>query len=184
MAIAILGVLVGAITWAIVSFNRFVAQRQVLENSWANVETELSRRHELIPALVETVRGYATHESDTLREVTEARTGAAGVSGGPEAHRSVENVLTAALRHLFAVSETYPELQASAAFLDLQHELITTEDRLQAARRLFNGNVREYNRRVESIPSILIAKVARFSKRSYFEAEPSVTEVPSARKTD
>ena len=77
MAIAILGVLVGAITWAIVSFNRFVAQRQVLENSWANVETELSRRHELIPALVETVRGYATHESDTLREVTEARTGAA-----------------------------------------------------------------------------------------------------------
>jgi len=184
MAIAILGVLVVVIAWAAVSFNRFVAQRQTLDNSWSNVETELSRRHELIPNLVETVRGYAAHESDTFRHVTEARAGAAGVSGGPEAHEGIENVLTVELRHLLAISEAYPELRASAAFLDLQNELVTTEDRLQAARRLFNGNVREYNRRVESIPSLLIAKLARFPKRSYFEIEPSATEVPNARRID
>ena len=185
MAIVILGALAGVVVlWAVVSFNRFVAQRQVIENSWSNVETELSRRHDLIPNLVETVRGYAGHESDTLREVIEARTGAVGAVGGPEAHQGVENVLTAGLRHLFAVSEAYPELQASERFLDLHEELVTTEDRLQAARRLFNGNVREYNRRVESIPSILIAKLARFPKRDYFEIEPSAAAVPSVRSTD
>ena len=185
MAIVILGALAAVIVlWAIISFNRFVAQRQVIENSWSNVETELTRRHDLIPNLVETVRGYATHESDTLREVIEARTSAVGAVGGPEAHQGAENILTAGLRHLFAVSEAYPELLASERFLDLHEELVTTEDRLQAARRLFNGNVREYNRRVESIPSIVIAKIGGFPKRSYFEIEPSAAAVPSVRSTD
>lgn len=185
MAIVILGVLGGVVLlWAIVSFNRFVAQRQVIDNSWSNVETELRRRHDLIPNLVETVRGYAAHESDTLREVIDARTGAAGAVGGPDAHQGAENLLTAGLRHLFAVSEAYPELRASERFLDLHDELVTTEDRLQAARRLFNGNVREYNRRVESIPSLVIARIGRFAKRDYFEIEASAAAVPSLRSTD
>ena len=118
MAFVIPGVLAALVLlWAIVSFNRFVAQRQIIDNSWSNVETELRRRHDLIPNLVETVRGYASHESDTLREVIEARTGAVGAVGGPDAHQGVENLLTAGLRHLFAVSEAYPTIGRHATGL-------------------------------------------------------------------
>ncbi len=178
-ALAVGGVVV---LWAVLSFNRFVKQRQLIDNSWANVETELHRRHDLIPNLVETVAGYASHERQTLAEVIEARQGAVAAVGGPEQHVGAENLLVSGLRHLFAVSEAYPDLMASERFLDLQRELVTTEDRLQAARRLFNGNVREYNQRVEQIPSILIARLGRFGRRDYFEVEPSVAFVPSARR--
>lgn len=170
--------------WAMVSFNRFVAQRQVIDNSWANVETELRRRHDLIPNLVATVRGYADHEAEALHEVVEARNAAAATAGGPAAHEGTELALSSGLRHLFAVSEAYPELLASEQFLELQRELVTTEDRLQAARRLFNGNIREYNRRVESIPSLFIAKLARCTRRDYFEVESSAAAAPSFRNTD
>ncbi len=168
--------------WAAMSFNRFVKQRQLIDNSWSNVETELRRRHDLIPNLVETVGGYASHEKDTLTEVIKARQGAVAAVGGPDQHAGAENLLVSGLRQLLAVSEAYPELMASQRFLDLQRELVTTEDRLQASRRLFNGNVREYNQRVESIPSMLIARIAGFSRRDYFEVEPSVAFVPSARR--
>mgnify|MGYP001824941673 CR=1 FL=1 len=168
---AVLGVVV---LWAILSFNRFVSQRHLMANSWSNVETELRRRYDLIPNLVETVRGYAGHEQATLTEVIEARRGAVAATGDPAAQAGPENVLVEGLRHLMAVSEAYPELMASTHFLELQRELITTEDRLLAARRLFNGNVRDYNRRVESIPSALIAAIARFAKADYFEVEPAV----------
>ena len=168
--------------WMMVSFNRFVAQHQLIDNSWSNVETELRRRHDLIPNLVETVAGYATHEKSTLTDVIEARRSAVVATGGPESHQGAENLLVTGLRQLFAVSEAYPDLLANNRFLDLQRELVTTEDRLQAARRLFNGNVREYNRRVESIPSLLIARVGGFRRSDYFEVEPSVTNVPSTRR--
>ncbi len=168
------------VLWAILSFNRFVSQGQLIDNSWSNVETELRRRHDLIPNLVETVRGYAEHEQTTFVEVIEARRGAVAASGPADQHQGVENALTVGLRHLMAVSEDYPDLLASERFLDLQRELVTTEDRIQAARRLFNGNVRDYNRRVESIPSMVIALIGRFSKADYFEVEPAVASVPSA----
>ena len=168
----------------VLSFNRFVKQRAAIDNSWANVESELQRRHDLIPNLVETVRGYLTHEASTLTEVIEARAGAVAATGGPEAHAGPEKQLTGGLRHLLAVSEGYPELQASGQFLDLQRELVTTEDRIQAARRLFNSNVRDYNQRVETIPSMFVAAAFRFPKRDYFEIESSATAVPSLRSTD
>ncbi len=170
------------VLWAVVSFNRFVSQRQLIDNSWSNVETELHRRHDLIPNLVETVRGYAEHEQATFVEVIEARRGAVAASGPADKHQGAEHALTVGLRQLMAVSEDYPDLVASERFLDLQRELVTTEDRIQAARRLFNGNVRDYNRRVESIPSLLIAVVGRFSKADYFEVEPAVTAVPTVQR--
>jgi LemA protein len=171
----IAGLAIGVVaSWALVSFNRFVSQRQLIDNSWSNVETELRRRHDLVPNLVETVRGYASHEQATLVEVIEARQAATDATGGAPEHEGAENVLTAGLRHLLAVSEDYPELVASRHFLELQRELVTTEDRIQAARRLFNGNVRDHNRRIEQIPSMLVARVAGFERHEYFEVEPAV----------
>ena len=163
-----------AVGWAVVSFNRFISQRQLIDNSWSNVETELSRRHDLVPNLVETVRGYASHEQSTLVEVIAARQAAVAATGGAADHEGDETVLTAGLRHLLAVSEDYPDLVASNHFLELQRELVTTEDRIQAARRLFNGNIRDYNRRVEQVPSLLVARAGGFRRRDYFEVEPAV----------
>jgi len=168
------GVAALVVGWAVMSFNRFVSQRQLIDNAWANVETELRRRHDLIPNLVETVRGYAAHEQRTLVEVIEARQAAVDATGDAAAHQDPEAALTAGLRHLLAVSEDYPELVASRHFLELQRELVTTEDRIQAARRLFNGNVRDLNRRVEQVPSNLIAALGRFARHDYFEVEPAV----------
>ncbi len=171
--------------WAIVSFNRFISQRNLIANSWSNVETELRRRYDLIPNLVETVGGYASHEKDTMTEVIEARAGAVATEGDAGEQQGAENILVEGLRQLLAVSEAYPELVASAHFLDLQRQLVTTEDRIQASRRLFNGNVRDYNRRVDSIPSRLIAMLGRFEKANYFEVEPAVREArrPSSTNT-
>jgi len=171
------------VLWAIVSFNRFTSQHNLIANSWSNVDTELRRRYDLIPNLVETVGGYAAHETATLTEVIEARANAVASGGDAAEQASTENVLVEGLRHLLAVSEAYPELVASAHFLELQRELVTTEDRLQAARRLFNGNVRDYNRRVEAIPSLLIARAARFTKADYFEVEPAVREARRPNST-
>ncbi|MEM9466601.1 MAG: LemA family protein [Actinomycetota bacterium] len=172
------------VSTVVLSFNRFVKQRATIDNSWANVESELQRRHNLIPNLVETVKGYASHEASTFTDVIAARAGAVAAQGGPEAHTEPENQLTGGLRQLLAVSEAYPELRASGRFLDLQRELVTTEDRIHAARRLFNGNVRDYNQRVETFPSLLIATVFGFAKRDYFEIESSAAAVPSVRSTD
>ena len=173
----------GVVLWAVLSFNRFISQRNLITNSWSNVETELRRRYDLIPNLVETVGGYAAHEKSTLTEVIEARAGAVAEHGDAADQAHAENVLVEGLRHLLAVSEAYPELVASEHFLELQRELVTTEDRIQAARRLFNGNVRDYNRRVEAIPSRLIAAIGRFTKADYFEVEPAVRDARRPNST-
>ena len=168
-AVVLLVLLAGAL-----SYNRFVSQRQLIDNSWANVDTELKRRYDLIPNLVETVKGYAGHERDTLEAVVAART-AAVAAGGPAGQQAgPENVLVDALKQLFAVVERYPDLKANERFLALQKELVNTEDRIQAARRFYNGNVRDYNRRVESIPSNLIASLFGFERHDYFEVEPAI----------
>ncbi|HUP74870.1 MAG TPA: LemA family protein [Acidimicrobiales bacterium] len=163
----------------LLSYNRFVDQRQLIANSWSNVDAELQRRHDLIPNLVETVRGYAGHEQRTFEMVTAARAQAMSVRGSAATQSPAENTLVAGMRQLLAVSEAYPDLRASYHFLQLQEELVTTENRIQAARRVYNGNVRDYNRRVDSIPSLMIARLFRFTLEEYFEVEPIVRDAPT-----
>lgn len=161
------------------SYNRFVRQRALIGNAWANVETELKRRYDLVPNLVETVRGYAAHERGTLEEVIEARSRAADSHGSPGDQASDENMLVGALRHLMALSEDYPDLRANESFGELQRELVTTENRIQAARRFFNNNVRDYNTRCQTVPSNLVASAFGFRQEEYFEVEPVQREAPT-----
>lgn len=156
------------------SFNRFVSQHQLIENAWSNIDTELRRRYDLIPNLVSTVQGYASHEREALTGVIEARAKALANHGSATEQAASENVLVGGLRNLFAVSESYPDLKASTHFLDLQRQLVMTEDRIQANRRIYNGNVRSYNRRVESIPSNLIALFGRYKRAEYFEVDEAL----------
>jgi LemA protein len=158
----------------IVSFNRFVAQRNLILTSWSDVDTELRRRYDLIPNLVETVKGYAAHERALFEEVTLARTKAVAATGAPEQQAAAEGPLVGALRRLLAVSEAYPTLRASAHFLALQDELTTTEDRIQAARRFYNSNVQEYNRRVQAFPSNLVAALFSFTRKQFFHIDPAI----------
>ena len=158
----------------IVSFNRFVNERNLILTSWADVDTELRRRYDLIPNLVETVRGYAAHERAALEEVTTARRVAAAETGLPERQAAAEGPLVAALQRLFAVVERYPELKASEHFLRLQDELTNTEDRIQAARRFYNSNVQELNRRVQAFPSNLVAALFSFKRRLLFQLDPAI----------
>jgi LemA protein len=158
----------------VVAYNRFVQQRQYIDNAWSNVDTELQRRYDLVPNLVETVKGYAAHERTTFEAVTRARADAIDDHGSPAEQAVTESVLVDALKSLFAVSEAYPDLQASTSFVDLQRQLISTEDRIQAARRFYNNNVRAYNERVQSVPTNLIARLFGFDERTYFDVEGSV----------
>ena len=165
------GLLLLTLFWIISIYNSLVRLRQHLKDSWAGIETELRRRYDLIPNLVETVKGYASHEQQVFETVTEARTRAVSSTGSPSSQAADENVLVQGLRSLFAVSEGYPELKASENFLELQRELANTEDRIQAARRFYNGNVRDLNTRIEVFPSNLIANLFSFKQAEYFEIE-------------
>jgi LemA protein len=160
----------------VISYNRFIEQQQLVDNAWANVDTELRRRYDLIPNLVATVRGYAAHEESVLQAVVEARSEAVRADGAVVDQEGPERELVGSLKSLLALQEAYPDLKADAHFLELQKELAITEDRIQAARRLFNANVRDLNRRVESVPSAFIAKAAGIGRRAYFEIEPAVRE--------
>jgi len=172
--IVIAAVAVFLLVWALASYNRFVRQDHYIDNSWSNVETELQRRHELIPNLVATVRAYADHEQETFTNVIAARADAAAVAHDPAAQEPVEQQLVRGVRQLMAVSERYPSLLADGRFLDLQRQLVVTEDRIQASRRLYNGNVRDYNQRVESVPSALIARLTGYPRRDYFELDEAI----------
>jgi LemA protein len=158
----------------VVSYNRFVAQRNLIRDAWANIDTELRRRYDLIPNLVETVRGYAAHEREVFENVTRARAAATGATGSPAEQAAAEGPLVAALRQLFAVVENYPDLKANQNFLALQSELTNTEDRLQTARRFYNANVRDYNQRVQSFPSNVIANMFRFEEEEFFEVDEAL----------
>jgi LemA protein len=178
----VIGVLVIAGVALAASYNRFVRGRQQIRNAWANIDTELRRRYDLIPNLVETVRGYASHERGTFEAVTQARAAAAAATGSPAAQAAAEGPLVAALRQLFAVAEAYPELKANQNFLALQSELSNTEDRLQGARRFYNAQVQDYNRRVHSFPSGIVAGMFGFKDEEFFEIEdamrPTVDQAP------
>jgi LemA protein len=167
----LIGLTLLILIWIISIYNSLVRLRQHLKDSWAGIETELRRRYDLIPNLVETVKGYAAHEKQVFETVTEARTRAVSSSGSPSSQAADENVLVQGLRSLLAVSEGYPDLKASENFLELQKELTNTEDRIQAARRFYNGNVRDLNTRIEVFPSNIIANLFSFNQAEYFEIE-------------
>jgi LemA protein len=168
----------------VASYNRFVRQRNLVQESWRQVDVELGRRHDLIPNLVETVKGYATQERTVLQSVTEARTAAVTVAqsarSGVAAQAEAESTLGRALGGLFAVAENYPDLKSSQNFLALQQQLAETEDRIAAARRFYNGNVRALNTRVEAFPSSVIAGMFGFTKADYFEIDDPAVRAPVA----
>ena len=172
--IAIAVVVVLLLVAGVVSYNRFVSQRNLIRDAWANIDTELRRRYDLIPNLVETVRGYASHEREVFENVTRARSAATSATGSPADQAAAEGPLISALRQLFAVVENYPDLKANVNFLSLQTELATTEDRLQTARRFYNANVREYNERVQAFPSNVVASMFSFEEEQFFEVDESL----------
>ena len=161
----VIGVLV---LWFVFSYNGFVSVRNRMQEAWADIEVQLKRRYDLIPNLVNTVKGYAGHEAGTLEKVTAARTAAMN-AGTPAAHAQAENMLSGALKSLFAVSEAYPDLKANTNFLELQRELSDTENKIQAARRFYNGNVRDFNTKIQVFPSNIIASMFHFTKADYFD---------------
>ena len=172
--IVLLAVILLIVFGGIASYNRFVSQRNLVRDAWANIDTELRRRYDLIPNLVETVKGYASHEREVFENVTKARAMATAATGSPAEQAAAEGPLVAALRQLFAVAENYPELKANQNFLALQSELSNTEDRLQTARRFYNSNVRDYNRRVQSFPSNLVASSFGFKEEQFFEVDEAL----------
>jgi LemA protein len=176
-----IGVLVLFAILGIVSYNRFVSQKQLIRDSWANIDTELRRRYDLIPNLVETVRGYASHERAVFENVTRARAAAASATGSPAEQAAAEGPFVAALRQLFAVVENYPDLKANQNFLALQQELSNTEDRLQTSRRFYNANVRNYNERVQQFPSMIIARMFGFEQEEFFEVDDALREAGPPR---
>ncbi|OGD23429.1 hypothetical protein A2Z10_00410 [Candidatus Azambacteria bacterium RBG_16_47_10] len=156
----------------IIIYNRFVRLANRVAEAWSDIEVQMKRRYDLIPNLVETVKGYATHEKGVFESVTQARAAAMGATSLAD-HAKAENMLSSTLKSLFAVSEAYPQLRANENFLDLQKELTDAEDKIQAARRFYNGNVRDYNTLLESFPSNLIGKAFSFARKEFFELAES-----------
>jgi LemA protein len=155
--------------WIVAIYNGFINLRNRVEEAWADIEVQLKRRYDLIPNLVNTVKGYATHESSAFENVTKARSAAMGASGPTPEHAQAENMLTGALKSIFALAEAYPDLKANQNFLALQNELSDTENKIQAARRFYNTNVRDLNTSVESFPSNIVAGVFKFAKKEFFD---------------
>ena len=163
-------ILIGVVVlWVVFIYNGFVALVNRAKEAWADIEVQLKRRYDLIPNLVNTVKGYATHESSAFENVTKARNMAMGASGPTPAHAEAENMLTGALKSVFALAEAYPDLKANQNFLALQSELSDTENKIQAARRFYNTNVRDLNIKIESFPSNAIAGMFGFTKMEFFD---------------
>ncbi len=172
-AIVVIAILVLIGLFFAATYNRLVTLRQRVKEAWSDIDVQLKRRHDLIPNLVETVKGYAAHERGTFEAVTNARASAvsAGATGTPEQRAQAENMLTGAIRSLFAVAENYPQLQAVQEFKDLSENLRDTEDKIQFARRFYNGNVRDYNTALMTFPTNLLASMFGFAAEQYFEVE-------------
>ena len=180
IAVIAIGVVVVALLALVWMFNGLVRARNHCDNAWSQISVQLKRRHDLIPNLVETVKGYATHERGTFEAVVQARGNAinAGQSGSPQQQAQAENVLTGALKSLFAVAESYPDLKANQNFLAFQEELTSTEDRVAYSRQFYNDSVLGYNTRIQTFPRTLIAGPFHFAAREFFEAEPGI-EAPA-----
>jgi LemA protein len=163
-------VVVVIVLWLIATYNGLIRLKNRVDEAWSDIDVQLKRRYDLIPNLVNTVKGYATHEKELFEKVTEARTRA--MSAGTTADKAdAENALSGTLKTLFAVSENYPDLKANTNFLELQRELSDTENKIQASRRFFNGNVMEYNTKIQVFPTNLFAGMLNFAKRDFFEIE-------------
>jgi LemA protein len=168
--------------WAVVQYNGLVRIRNLVQEAWRQIDVELQRRHDLIPNLVESVKGYAKHERETLEAVTQARAAAAAPGSSPAEQAAQENILTQALGRLFAVAEAYPQLMANQNFLQLQQELTNTEDRVAAGRRFYNANVRTLNTKIETFPTLIVAKMFGFTQAEYFETEdPAARQAPTVQ---
>ena len=179
----ILGIAVVLLVWGIAIYNGLVAMRQRVNQAFADIDVQLKQRHDLIPNLVETVKGYATHERGTLEDVVKARN-VAMAAQGPAQQAAAENMLSGALRQLFALSEAYPDLKANQNFQQLQAELSDIENKLAAARRFFNNAVQEYNTGIEQFPAALLAGPFGFRRREFFdvaEARPQLEQAPSVK---
>ena len=162
--------------FVLIQYNHLVSLKNYIKNSWSNIDTELKRRYDLIPNLVATVKGYAKHESEVLENVTRFRNQCQANQGPIHEQAVDETLLVGSLQRLFVVVEDYPELKANENYLLLQKELINTEDRIQAARRFFNGNVKDYNNKCEMFPSNVIAGMFGFRSHEFFDVEPAVRE--------
>jgi len=161
--------------WIIAIYNGLIRLKNRVDEAWSDIDVQLKRRHDLIPNLVNTVKGYAAHEKEVFDKVTQARAAAMG-AGTAEAKGQAENMLSGALKSLFAVAEAYPDLKANQNFLELQRELTDTEDKIMAARRFYNGNVRDFNTKIQVFPTNIFAGMLNFTKRDFFQAEASEKE--------
>jgi LemA protein len=166
----LLGLLVLVVVYLVFLYNGLVRLRNRIENAWAQIDVQLRRRYDLIPNLVETVKGYAAHEATTLEAVVAARNAGMGASG-PREQAQAENMITSALKSVFALAEAYPDLKANASFLNLQEELTGTEGRIAYARQYYNDAVLRYNNKIQTFPAVVVAGVLRFAEREYFEAD-------------
>ena len=174
--IQVISIIVGAIVlWAVFAYNSLVAFKNRAKEAWSDIDVQLKRRYDLIPNLVETVKGYAAHERELFEKVTQARTQAMG-AGSLKEKGEAENMLSSTLKSLFAVAENYPDLKASTNFLELQRELTDTEDKIQAARRFYNTNVRDLNIKIETFPANIIANLFKFKPMEFFGTEEAARE--------
>ncbi len=179
IAVVVLIVIVALLALAAIGiYNGLIRKRNQVENAWSQIDVQLKRRLDLIPNLVETVKGYAAHERETLDAVIQARNQAMAAPSSPAAQASADNQLTGALRQLFALSEAYPDLKANQNFLALQEELTSTEGKVAYARQFYNDTVLGYNNKLDTFPTVIFARMLNFQRREYFEAEAGAREVP------
>lgn len=177
----ILIIVLAVVAVAIIAmYNGLIKLKNRVDEAWSDIDVQLKRRYDLIPNLVNTVKGYAAHEKELFEKVTEARARAMG-AGTTQDKVQAENALSNTLKSLFAVAEAYPELKANQNFLELQRELTDTEDKIQAARRFYNGNVRDFNTKIQVFPTNIIAGMLGFSKRDFFEAEEKEKTLPEVK---
>ena len=178
LAIVIVVIILLVIIYLVAAYNGLIRRRNQIENAWSQIDVQLKRRHDLIPNLVETVKGYAAHEKSTLDAVIQARN-AAVAAPTPSATAAAEGQLTGALRQLFALGEAYPDLKANQNFLALQEELSATEGRVAYARQFYNDSVLEYNNKLQQFPTVYFAKILDFQRREYFETDEAARETPA-----
>ena len=176
--VAIIAVIV---IYCIVAYNGLIRGRNQIENAWSQVDVQLKRRIDLIPNLVEAVKGYAAHEKETLDAVVKARNAAIAAPATPAGQAAADNQITGALRQLFALSEAYPDLKANQNFLALQEELTATEGRVSYARQFYNDATLGYNNKLQQFPTVIFANMLKFEKREYFEADAAAREVPKVQ---
>jgi LemA protein len=179
--IVIIAILVVAALYGIWAYNGLIRRRNQIENAWSQIDVQLKRRLDLIPNLVETVKGYAAHERETLDAVIRARNAAMAAPDTPHAQADANNQITGALRQLFALGEAYPDLKANQNFLALQEELTATEGRVAYARQFYNDSVLDYNNKLQQFPTMIFARMLKFERREYFEADEAARTVPTVQ---